>query len=99
MARQSQRKNRALRQIGVYLYLPAVGLHNAAAQGKAKAHAPAGDKGFGYDPVFFDEELGLTAAQMDASVKNARSHRGLALRDLLGGWPEFWKRAQAEMEK
>lgn len=63
------------------------------------AHAPAGDKGFGYDPVFFDEELGLTAAQMDASVKNARSHRGLALRDLLGGWPEFWKRAQAEMEK
>lgn len=63
------------------------------------AHAPAGDKGFGYDPVFFDEELGLTASQMDASVKNARSHRGLALRDLLGGWPEFWKRAQAEMEK
>ena len=62
-------------------------------------HAPAGDKGFGYDPVFFDEELGLTAAQMDASVKNARSHRGLALRDLLGGWAEFWKRAQAEMEK
>ncbi|WP_028577842.1 RdgB/HAM1 family non-canonical purine NTP pyrophosphatase [Desulfomicrobium escambiense] len=62
-------------------------------------HAPAGDKGFGYDPVFFDEELGLTAAQMDASVKNARSHRGLALRDLLVAWPEFWKRAQAEMEK
>ncbi|KAF5043704.1 dITP/XTP pyrophosphatase [anaerobic digester metagenome] len=62
-------------------------------------HAPAGDKGFGYDPVFFDEELGLTAAQMDAPVKNARSHRGLALRDLLGAWPEFWKRAQAEMEK
>ncbi|HAG76133.1 MAG TPA: non-canonical purine NTP pyrophosphatase, RdgB/HAM1 family [Thauera sp.] len=63
------------------------------------AHAPAGDKGFGYDPVFFDEELGLTAAQLDAPVKNARSHRGLALRDLLGGWPDFWKRAQAEMEK
>ena len=62
-------------------------------------HAPVGDKGFGYDPVFFDEELGLTAAQMDAPVKNARSHRGLALRDLLVGWPEFWKRAQAEMEK
>ncbi len=63
------------------------------------AHAPAGDKGFGYDPVFFDEELGLTAAQMDAQVKNSRSHRGLALRDLLRGWPEFWKRAQPELEK
>jgi len=62
-------------------------------------HAPVGEKGFGYDPVFFDEELGLTAAQMDAPVKNARSHRGLALRDLLRGWPEFWKRAQAELEK
>jgi XTP/dITP diphosphohydrolase len=63
------------------------------------AHAPVGDLGFGYDPVFFDEELGMTAAQMDAPVKNARSHRGLALRDLLRGWPEFWKRVQAEMEK
>ncbi len=63
------------------------------------AHAPVGDMGFGYDPVFFDEELGMTAAQMDAPVKNARSHRGLALRDLLRGWPEFWKRVQSELEK
>ena len=63
------------------------------------AHAPSGDGGFGYDPVFFDEDLGLTAAEMDPQVKNGRSHRGLALRDLLRGWPEFWKRAQSELEK
>lgn len=63
------------------------------------AHAPQGEAGFGYDPVFFDEELALTAAQMDAQVKNARSHRGLALRDLMRGWPEFWKQARLELEK
>ncbi len=62
-------------------------------------HAPRGDKGFGYDPVFFDEEMALTAAQLDAQVKNSRSHRGLALRELLRGWPEFWKHAQQELEK
>lgn len=62
-------------------------------------HAQAGDMGFGYDPVFFDDELEMTAAQMDAAVKNARSHRGRALRDLLRGWPDFWKQAQAELEK
>lgn len=59
-------------------------------------HAPAGDMGFGYDPVFFDEELGVTAAQMAAAVKNARSHRGRALRDLLRGWPDFWTTAQQQ---
>jgi XTP/dITP diphosphohydrolase len=63
------------------------------------AWTPAGSGGFGYDPVFFDEKLGMTAAQMEAQVKNARSHRGLALRDLLRGWPEFWKKAQLELEK
>lgn len=63
------------------------------------AHAPRGEAGFGYDPVFFDEELGMTAAQMDAQVKNARSHRGLALREMLRGWPEFWKQARLELEK
>ena len=63
------------------------------------AYAPQGDRGFGYDPVFFDEDLAMTAAQMDAKVKNGRSHRGLALRDLMRGWPEFWKQARLELEK
>ncbi|ACU90909.1 RdgB/HAM1 family non-canonical purine NTP pyrophosphatase [Desulfomicrobium baculatum] len=63
------------------------------------AHAPQGGAGFGYDPVFFDEELAMTAAQMDAQVKNSRSHRGLALRELLRGWPEFWKQARLKLEK
>ena len=41
-----------------------------------------GDSGFGYDPVFFDPELGLTAAQLDSEQKNRRSHRGKALAEL-----------------
>lgn len=58
--------------------------------------APKGDQGFGYDPVFFDPEAGKTAAQMDRESKNARSHRGEALRKLIAGWPEFWRRAGAD---
>lgn len=55
------------------------------------AREPAGNNGFGYDPVFFDPELGCTAAQMSAEVKNARSHRGRAVAALLAKWPEFWR--------
>ena len=42
-------------------------------------HAPRGDRGFGYDPVFFDPALGLGAGELDAGVKNRVSHRGQAL--------------------
>lgn len=44
--------------------------------------ARRGDGGFGYDPVFFDPELGCSSAQLSADEKNARSHRGQALRKL-----------------
>lgn len=44
--------------------------------------APRGINGFGYDPVFEDLALGQTAAEMAAAAKNARSHRGQALRAL-----------------
>jgi XTP/dITP diphosphohydrolase len=57
-----------------------------------------GTGGFGYDPVFFDETLGMTAAQMDPAVKNAHSHRAKAVAALLAGWPEFWKLVQMEMK-
>ena len=44
------------------------------------AYAPMGDRGFGYDPVFFVPQLRKTFAQMTAEEKNAVSHRGNALR-------------------
>ncbi len=43
---------------------------------------PRGTKGFGYDPVFLDEESGKTFAQLLPAEKNCRSHRRLALEDL-----------------
>ena len=42
-----------------------------------------GQRGFGYDPVFFLPSLGLTAAELDPERKNELSHRGQALRALL----------------
>jgi len=44
--------------------------------------APRGSGGFGYDPLFLDEELGRTFAEISSSQKNARSHRGRAFRAL-----------------
>lgn len=43
----------------------------------------AGSNGFGYDPHFFLSEHGCTAAELAPEVKNAVSHRGLALQKLL----------------
>lgn len=40
---------------------------------------PRGEKGFGYDPVFFDPTKGLTASEMDIEDKNLISHRGIAM--------------------
>ena len=44
---------------------------------------PRGANGFGYDPYFFLPALGKTAAELEPAVKNAASHRGIALRHLL----------------
>ncbi len=44
--------------------------------------APQGTGGFGYDPLFFDEVLGLTGGELDPDDKNRRSHRGKAARRL-----------------
>ena len=44
--------------------------------------APRGGSGFGYDPLFFVETQGCTAAQLDPAEKNRLSHRGQAVRAL-----------------
>jgi XTP/dITP diphosphohydrolase len=44
---------------------------------------PIGSNGFGYDPIFYLEELDCSSAQLEPEVKNKISHRGLALNDLL----------------
>jgi XTP/dITP diphosphohydrolase len=45
--------------------------------------APRGSNGFGYDPHFFVPALAASAAELDPIVKNAHSHRALALRALV----------------
>jgi len=45
--------------------------------------APAGSKGFGYDPLFWVESRQASSAELEPSVKNSLSHRGQALRMLL----------------
>jgi XTP/dITP diphosphohydrolase len=44
--------------------------------------APRGTGGFGYDPLFFVESLGLTMAEISAQEKNRISHRAAAFRAL-----------------
>jgi len=49
-----------------------------------------GINGFGYDPIFFLPERGLTMAELPATEKDAISHRGQAARamaDILRSWP------------
>ena len=42
----------------------------------------AGSGGFGYDPVFIPQGLMVTAAELDAGVKNSMSHRFMALQQM-----------------
>lgn len=45
--------------------------------------AQQGEGGFGYDPLFWVEELNRTAAELKPEEKNKRSHRGKATLDLV----------------
>ena len=44
------------------------------------AYEPAGENGFGYDPIFYVPEYNCTTAELGAEEKNEISHRGKALR-------------------
>ena len=55
---------------------------NGACEGRI-GHAPVGEHGFGYDPLFLpDATPGKTMAQLTLAEKNAISHRGDALERL-----------------
>jgi XTP/dITP diphosphohydrolase len=44
---------------------------------------PRGVNGFGYDPLLFLPDVGMTSAELSTEDKNARSHRSVALRNIL----------------
>jgi XTP/dITP diphosphohydrolase len=46
------------------------------------AEVPAGKGGFGYDPVFYLPEQGVTVAELPAGIKNRISHRAKAAEKL-----------------
>ncbi|MDY5786268.1 MULTISPECIES: RdgB/HAM1 family non-canonical purine NTP pyrophosphatase [unclassified Corynebacterium] len=53
-------------------------------------HAPQGTNGFGYDPLFApDDAPGRSSAELTPEEKNARSHRGKALRELAQHLADF----------
>ena len=54
------------------------------------SRAPVGSNGFGFDPVMFLPAFGKTFAQLPVEVKNANSHRGQAVRQMMVLMRERW---------
>ncbi len=54
-------------------------VHTEAAMEGVIAREPAGEGGFGYDPILMVPEYGVTSAQLTMEQKNRISHRGKAL--------------------
>ncbi|MGO1071989.1 RdgB/HAM1 family non-canonical purine NTP pyrophosphatase [Lysobacter sp. CA199] len=52
-------------------------------------HRRQGDRGFGYQPVFFDTEHQVSAGEIDDALKNRVSHRARALAALRGRMQEL----------
>ncbi|RUR35779.1 RdgB/HAM1 family non-canonical purine NTP pyrophosphatase [Vreelandella populi] len=51
-------------------------------EGELLAH-PRGEQGFGYDPLFWLPEQGMSVAELPSEMKNRLSHRGRALQGLV----------------
>ena len=56
------------------------------------AHEPAGEGGFGYDPIVYVPELHKTTAELSPEEKNEVSHRGKALRAMKEEIRKYQKR-------
>lgn len=55
-------------------------IHTEAVMEGLIALKPAGHEGFGYDPILYLPEFGVTSAELTLEQKNQISHRGKALR-------------------
>ncbi len=54
----------------------------ASVDGKIIEQKDFKEGGFGYDPIFYNEEIKMTFAEAEGEIKNKVSHRGKALREL-----------------
>ncbi|WP_313580634.1 RdgB/HAM1 family non-canonical purine NTP pyrophosphatase [Lacrimispora sp.] len=59
-------------------------LHTEESMEGLLADQPAGKEGFGYDPILYIPEFGVTGAQLTMEQKNKISHRGKALEAMKG---------------
>jgi len=76
--------DRSARYVCVAAYVDAKGARTA--RGESAGHildAPRGSGGFGYDPYFYSDELGVTFAEAARKDKERVSHRGRAFARLL----------------
>lgn len=73
---------RAARFVCALVYLDAEGVEHLF-EGRCEGRIideERGQSGFGYDPIFLDEQSGKTLAEMSSDEKHAVSHRGYAVR-------------------
>lgn len=64
---------------------------NGQVNGRILDH-PLGNDGFGYDPLFWVPEMGKSMGQMTTDEKDAISHRGRALQNLLEHFASWWQK-------
>lgn len=65
------------------LVMEGISLHATGILEGVIAEAPAGENGFGYDPIFIPSGESKTLAELPDSEKNATSHRAKALQALM----------------
>ena len=76
--------DRGARYVCVAAYVDATGTRTARGESAGRIlEAPRGSGGFGYDPYFYSEELGVTFAEAARKDKERVSHRGRAFARLL----------------
>lgn len=79
------RRTARYRAVAVYLSAPEAAPRTFEGECRGSIlEAPRGAGGFGYDPLFLSEQLGLTFAEAPADAKHRVSHRGQAVRELAG---------------
>lgn len=66
-------------------------LHTEETMDGVIAQRPAGSGGFGYDPILFIPEFGVTSAELTMEQKNRISHRGKALEAMKKRLEEIYK--------
>lgn len=77
-------KNRSARFVSVVAFITAEG-REFCARGEVLGRITEeikGDGGFGYDPIFYSDELGMTFGEASAEEKNSISHRARAIHSL-----------------